>query len=228
MIDLSLPMPLFITCAVLSATLTQRCVAAPKPPSRESTAELKRLNALLKRHCYRCHGDRRQKASLNLQERFREQPLVRSLRLWEQALEAVRGEAMPPSKRVRFSRRDRKELITLLEKELWEFDYSTVTDPGYEPLRRLTHTEYDNSMRDLLGVDLRRAEAFPLDLNANGGFTNSSQTLFFQPGLVLRYLEAAEQSLSASFQRGALGAKNTQEVEGFLESFMEQAFRRPP
>src|SRR5690242_18145294 len=58
-------------------------------------------------------------------------------------------------------------------------DPGTPADPmaaGPMPLRRLTHREYNNTVRDLLGVTSSPADAFPLDLD--NGF------LFHRAGLV--------------------------------------------
>src|SRR5438445_13349789 len=58
-------------------------------------------------------------------------------------------------------------------------DPGTPADPlaaGPRPLRRLTHREYNNTVRDLLGVTTNPADAFPLDLD--NGF------LFHRAGLV--------------------------------------------
>lgn len=66
-------------------------------------------------------------------------------------------------------------------------------DPGPVTLRRLSNTEYDNSIRDLTGVDLRPTQAreFPADSVGGEGFANVGDAMPVTPGLVERYHQAA-------------------------------------
>src|SRR6185436_15853773 len=57
--------------------------------------------------------------------------------------------------------------------------------------RRLSNAEYDNTVRDLTGVDIRPAREFPVDPANEAGFDNSAESLAMSPALVKKYLEAA-------------------------------------
>ena len=61
--------------------------------------------------------------------------------------------------------------------------------------RRLNRTEYDNTVRDLLGVNLRPGDAFPHD-DAGYGFDNIGDVLSVSPVLLEKYLKAAETGLA--------------------------------
>src|SRR5690349_8889791 len=52
-----------------------------------------------------------------------------------------------------------------------------------QPLHRLNGLEYDNTVRDLLGTDLRPAAAFGIDPEANG-FDNMADQLLVSAGLL--------------------------------------------
>ena len=66
-------------------------------------------------------------------------------------------------------------------------------DPGYVPLRRLSNAEYDCTIRDLTGVDLRPTREFPADGAAGEGFTNAAEALTdVSPTLLNKYLNAAK------------------------------------
>ena len=69
-------------------------------------------------------------------------------------------------------------MLNWLDSEINHFDYSQVDNPGYEPVRRLTHIEFSNTLRDLLGLDLNLVADFPIDLSGTSGFENSANTLF--------------------------------------------------
>ena len=57
--------------------------------------------------------------------------------------------------------------------------------------RRLSNAEYDYTIRDLTGVDLRPTREFPVDPANEAGFDNSAESLTMSPALVKKYLEAA-------------------------------------
>src|SRR5206468_746860 len=64
-------------------------------------------------------------------------------------------------------------------------------DPGPVLARRLSNAEYDYTIRDLTGVDLRPAREFPVDPSNPAGFDNSGESLAMSPALLKKYLEAA-------------------------------------
>ena len=59
-------------------------------------------------------------------------------------------------------------------------------------MRRLTNVEYNNSVRDLTGVDLQPAREFPADAAAGEGFTNVGDALVMSPSMLDKYLAAAK------------------------------------
>jgi hypothetical protein len=110
-------------------------------------------------------------------------------------------------------------------------DQSTPADPnaaGPMPLRRLTHREYNNTVRDLLGVTTNPADAFPLDVD--GGF------LFHRAGLVSTLdastLRDAAEALVKTLDIAKLlpcmpsGGEDAC-AASFISSFGAKAFRRP-
>ncbi|MCA9215005.1 MAG: DUF1592 domain-containing protein, partial [Planctomycetales bacterium] len=64
-------------------------------------------------------------------------------------------------------------------------------DPGHVLSRRLSNAEYDYSIRDLTGVDMRLTKTFPVDPANEAGFDNSGESLTMSPALMTKYLGAA-------------------------------------
>ncbi len=64
-------------------------------------------------------------------------------------------------------------------------------DPGTVLARRLSNAEYDYTIRDLTGVDIRPTREFPVDPANEAGFDNSGESLMMSPGLLKKYLDAA-------------------------------------
>jgi hypothetical protein len=71
-----------------------------------------------------------------------------------------------------------------------------AADPGRVRIHRLSRTEYNCTIRDLLGVDTHPADTFPTEGGGGGGFDNNADTLFVAPILMERYLAAATSVLS--------------------------------
>src|SRR5205807_5067310 len=63
---------------------------------------------------------------------------------------------------------------------------------GYSMSRRLNRIEYNNTLRDLFGVDLHAGDLLPSEGGGGEGFDNTGATLFTTPVLLEKYLEAAE------------------------------------
>ncbi len=109
----------------------------------------------------------------------------------------------------------------------------TKISPGDAPIRRMTHFEYDNTVRDLLGDTTAPATTFPAD-EVSGGFDNQASTLVVTELLAESYMSAAEALATTATQNldtlvgcdpptagaAACGAQ-------FIESFGKRAFRRP-
>jgi hypothetical protein len=74
---------------------------------------------------------------------------------------------------------------------LQAIDCSGPIDPGRVSIRRLNRHEYDNTIRDLVGVDMRPAEDFPSD-DVGKGFDNIADVLSLSPLLLEKYMDAAE------------------------------------
>ena len=64
-------------------------------------------------------------------------------------------------------------------------------DPGPLLARRLSNAEYDYTIRDLAGVDIRPTREFPVDPANMSGFDNSGESLAMSPALLKKYLDAA-------------------------------------
>jgi Protein of unknown function (DUF1592)/Protein of unknown function (DUF1588)/Protein of unknown function (DUF1587)/Protein of unknown function (DUF1595)/Protein of unknown function (DUF1585) len=104
--------------------------------------------------------------------------------------------------------------------------------PGFAPVRRLTHIEYDNTVADLLGDTTAPASKFPADV-AQDGFTNNARALSVSPALTEQYLAAASTlSRNATTNLPSLlgcdaAAAEQACVQQFIRDFGKRAWRRP-
>jgi hypothetical protein len=111
------------------------------------------------------------------------------------------------------------------------------TDPGEATLRRLNRTEYNNTVRDLMGDETRPADDFPVD-SAGVVFDNEVDVQTIPPVLVEQYARAAEQLAAAALaedspERGRIllceptGETHDACAREILTAFARRAFRRP-
>jgi hypothetical protein len=146
---------------------------------------------LLKRYCTSCHGPSKPKAGLNLAS-FQDENSARSHRkTWERMREYVEGGLMPPDDRPQPSREEANRLIEWIKSALKADDCGRTFDPGRVTIRRLNRAEYNNTIRDLIGIDFHPADDFPSD-DVGYGFDNIGDVLSMPPILMEKYLAAAE------------------------------------
>ena len=223
-------------------------------PLRVTDADLRQARSLqatrdilpiLRRYCTGCHGPETSEGGLQLETALRRKPLVRDRATWKNIAFLVGHRFMPPEDEEQPDENTRRRLVAWIRVQIDEFDYSTINNPGDVPIRRLTHHEYDNTVRDLFGVDVRPATRFPSELSGTSGFDNSANTLFLQPILMERYLGAAEKVIHGALplkprteaQRKAVAkilfvrpggdVSDHQAASGVLDRFLPRAFRRP-
>ncbi|MBI4601365.1 MAG: DUF1592 domain-containing protein [Planctomycetes bacterium] len=178
---------------VLPLTLLAWVGATPASDVPAGFAE--RVRPFLERHCTACHDAEKHKGDLVLDARDGA-AAAREPGTWEKVLARLEAGEMPPPKR---PRPDPGELEAVAEwiRGLLAGHASSPPDPGRVTLRRLNRAEYDNTLRDLLGIDLRLSARFPSD-DVGNGFDNMGEVLSMPPVLLERYLEAAEMALEAA------------------------------
>lgn len=151
---------------------------------------------LIREYCIDCHNADFQEAELDLEPFSTAASLVEDRGHWEKVLQRVEFGAMPPEDAAQPTKAERETLIAAIEAALYGSDCDLDPKPGRVTIRRLNRAEYNNTIRDLFGQDLRPAEAFPSD-EVGAGFDNNSDVLSLPPMLFERYMTAAEQVAAA-------------------------------
>lgn len=148
---------------------------------------------LLEQFCLDCHNEAFQEAELDLSGFRTVEGLMTEGNgmLAERVLNMVRFGAMPPEDYDLPTDDERKQLVESLDAAIFSVTCDLRPKPGKITARRLNKAEYNHSIRDLFGMDLRPADAFPSD-EVGGGFDNNGDVLSLSSMLIEKYLDAAE------------------------------------
>jgi hypothetical protein len=142
-------------------------------------------------NCVYCHNTKKQAGGLNLETFKTAESMAQNRDTWDHILLKIRTGEMPPKGAPKPDPAEVKTIIGFLESEFARLDKLVKPDPGRVTARRLNRAEYNNTVRDLLGVDIRPADAFPQD-DSGYGFDNIGDVLSLSPVLMEKYLTAAE------------------------------------
>jgi cytochrome c553 len=219
-------------------------VSAPRArPGRPKLAQDRQaIRPLMTRYCGSCHDDDAHRGGVSFED-IPEPPLNRTqIELWRRTLHKLRAGEMPPPGKTQPTLEERTRLTRAIETEFFPLDPDRP-DPGRVTIRRLNRAEYSNTIRDLVGVDVRPADDFPAD-DSGYGFDNIGDVLSMSPLLLEKYLAAAEKILAAAivddpaagpvpethrriFMAQRAGGSTAESVRAIVAAFARRAFRRP-
>jgi mono/diheme cytochrome c family protein len=172
------------------------CVALILPASQAqkpagTAAFVKSVQPFLAEHCYACHNAEQKSGGLNLQVYKTTSSITENREIWELVVQKLRTGQMPPKGLPRPDKAALEAVTRWIEQEFARADRLAKPDPGRVSARRLNRAEYNNTVRDLLGVDIEAANDFPQDDSAHG-FDNIADALSLSPTLMEKYMAAAE------------------------------------
>jgi len=165
------------------------------PSARAQAFDSTQAGAVIGKYCTTCHNAKLQTAGLILEPAaVSNVPAVAER--WEKVIRKLRANTMPPPGLPRPDAATYDALAGYLESQL-DNAAAAKPNPGKLPLlHRLSRTEYQNAVRDLLAVEALPKEMeysllLPPD-NSNSGFDNIADLLFVSPTAMESYLGAAE------------------------------------
>jgi hypothetical protein len=152
------------------------------------------VRPFVERYCLDCHGREKPEAELDLSPFTSVDAVVSGFSFWELVQERLEAGDMPPDKAKQHPQAaQREEILGWLRALRTHEAGRNAGDPGPVLARRLSNTEYDHTIHDLTGVDIRPTKEFPVDPANQAGFDNSGESLTMSPALVTKYLGAARQ-----------------------------------
>lgn len=153
------------------------------------------LRPLLDKHCFDCHNTGNPKGGVNLDNYKEQERVVKDGQFWLKVLDQIKTRSMPPPTEPPLPEGEYEILVHGIDSVL----QSSLRDhkPGHVVIRRLSHTEYQYTIYDLLGVEFDAKAYFPADASGGGGFDNQGGALFFTPLKFERYYDAADAIIGA-------------------------------
>jgi hypothetical protein len=154
----------------------------PKPPS--ATPQ----RPLVDQYCAGCHNEKLKSGNMSLAKLDLAHP-GQNAELAEKVIRKMRAGMMPPAGLPRPNAAAAKVFLTSLETGI-DQAAALHPNPGRPALHRLNRTEYANSVRDLLAIDVDVAALLPTD-DMSHGFDNMADVLTISPALMEGYIRAA-------------------------------------
>ena len=208
---------------ILASTPAVVCAAETAPPASFGKEGV----AFLTKHCVACHGPEKKKADLVLHTYKDEASLVKDRKTWNKVLRVLSMGEMPPQGRPQPKLEEVEAFTKLVTVVFDKADRTGKRDPGHVTVRRLNRNEYNNTIRDLVGVDFQPAEDFPSD-DVGNGFDNIGDVLSMSPILLERYLSAAEAIVQRAIVPNPPAPQNRHVASRYLEPAISENIKWRP
>ena len=190
-----------ILVTLLAGSLMTTCDADDRSVALSSNKELRGqplLERFVEANCFDCHDRDTKKAGLVLDELVNAD-IDRNAEAWEKVVRRLAARQMPPREHPRPAEPDYNAVLLWLESEL-DAAAAKSPNPGRtETFRRLNRTEYQNTIRDLLALDINAATLLPPDESSHG-FDNVTVT-DLSPVRLNRYVATAQKISRAAVGR---------------------------
>ncbi len=177
----------------------------------------KHVTPFIKTYCLECHQNRRPtEAGLSFTPALRSPGAAAFSEKWKKSAARVKAHDMPPEGLEQPSDEERQRFIEWLDK----VKYLSPKDPGAFVIRRLTKTEYGNTLHDLFGVDPAVVDALPDEVSGEG-YLNSLSPLQLE-----QYLAIADEVLDRVLPGDGQGARGTPQENDSATQNIETAAGR--
>jgi hypothetical protein len=194
-----------------------------------------RVTPFVTTYCISCHQNRRPtRGGVNFSPALKAPGHAAFTEQWKKADARVRAHDMPPKGARQPDEADRR----MFGEWLGKLKYLSDKDPGPFVIRRLTKTEYGNTLRDLFGVDPSIADGLPDEVGGQG-YLNSLSPLQLEQYLaiaekVLRQVVAGQGGRRTEIEKRLFGPSATagkparEAAREAARSLARKAYRRPP
>jgi uncharacterized protein DUF1592/uncharacterized protein DUF1588/uncharacterized protein DUF1587/uncharacterized protein DUF1595/uncharacterized protein DUF1585 len=182
----------------LLGTLVTPALTGAQKPAPVSDSVLERqfsqtVRPFVEEFCAGCHSGAQPEAQFNLKSFTTLSSVLDDFSHWTLLMERLNHQEMPPDSEPQPSANVRQQVIDWIKAVRANELRKHAGDPGPVLARRLSNAEYNYTIRDLTGVDLRPTKEFPVDPANQSGFDNTGESLTMSPALFNKYLLATRE-----------------------------------
>ena len=169
-----------VVATLTCATAAQGASTTPSSPAQT-----------FRQYCFACHS-KSAAGGINLDQLIASSSVGDSFQQWQKVAAVLEQRRMPPAKMPQPADGDRTAASAWIKSKLNAYALAHAGDPGRVTVRRLTSSEYQYTLRDLTGLDLKFDADFANDSVGGEGFTNFGDVQFMADANLERYLESAK------------------------------------
>ena len=182
------------------------------------------ISPLIEDSCIECH-DGSTKTPLNFEELSFDLSDSQVFRTWEKIFDQVESGEMPPAKKPRPDKSQKKTALDSLAASLRDFSISRQGKNGRVPVRRMTATEYHFTLHDLLGIGGDLVSKLPPESDLSA-FDTIARGQGVSPVHIRGWLAAADAALDEAIQLGRRPRQEAIEIDYRNHSYMQMWFQR--
>ena len=160
---------------------------AAAPTARDAGEFESKVKPFFEKNCIACHGPEKSKGKITLHTLDGDLAAGQELERWELILEMLENGEMPPEDEPQPSEADRQAVAKWIDTGLRDYVENAKREATAPTARRLTNFEYENTMRDLLGFELKLAKDLPEDPVKPYKFNNTANLMLMGPEQIDRY-----------------------------------------
>ena len=158
--------------------------------------------SFVKQHCMDCHSESTAEGDFRADLLGQDLKDSASGKAWSRVLMRVQNGEMPPPDTEQPAASETASALTALKVAFYDDAFARHGEAGRVRVRRLNRIEYENTVRDLLGIDTPLRELLPED-DLRDGFNNQTDALCISPVHIQQYMAAADRALEAASVRQA-------------------------
>ena len=185
----------FLVSLLVAGCFVAPAINAAAPPADvdEQKGFTETVRPFLNTYCTSCHSGEKAPAQLDLRQYTTTESVIQDYSRWNRVMARLSAKEMPPKQMKQPTDTERQQVIDWIQ-ATWKVEArKNDGDPGKVLARRLSNAEYNYTIRDLTGVDIRPAREFPVDPANLAGFDNSGESLTMSPELLKKYLQGARE-----------------------------------
>ena len=180
--------------SLLGLTISAQAAAAQAARGPNVDQQFDRtVKPFVAKYCESCHSGKNAPAQFDLKSYTNVDMVKDDFARWALLSERLQKQEMPPKPMPAPPAAEVRKVVDWVAAVRAEEIKRLAGDPGVVLTRRLSNAEYDYTIRDLTGQDMKVAKEFPVDPANQAGFDNSGESLTMSPVLLNKYLKAARE-----------------------------------